>query len=581
MPRGDDTLEPANRRVRSFLSLFLLSTFVLLVLNALLSVYLWAPAADLRSVVRPLPESVGLMLLMWFAALLPRSARTRRRLLVGVGSLLGLLLGFALAEAFFRFYYARAFAPRGDIGMVRGALLLFFGDIGLLATILTPITLALLFLLLAGFGVVLSLLIGSVVRWSSSPESARVSHWAVAVCGASAIVVLLLTGVPASLSERVVLGWFGSGEAFVAVDLASAEQVRVDEDADYVFPGLRDRDIHIFAVEAYGYASVSRPELAAAINPHRERFAAALAGSGYQLRSSYLESPVAGGYSWLAEATLLTGQLINSQERFLRLAEAELPSLTGLLHEGGYYTLTVRPGTVHASWPEGWDLYRFEESIVAHDGDFAFAGPWFSYVPVTDQYAIWTGHKRVAELTAPGGAAEERPLLVYYQLVSSHTPFNAIPPLIDPWEALGDGSVYNERAAEIERFANTWTGGSQLDEGYVAAIGYVFDVLTDYVDRIMDHSRDPVIIVFGDHQPQRPIRSPDAFLSVPIHVASRDEAVMAAFEAIGYEPGMTSSEQPPHLHMKEFFATFAELARGPVMAPGGAPATGSEPPGGG
>lgn len=253
------------------------------------------------------------------------------------------------------------------------------------------------------------------------------------------------------------------------------------------------------------------------------------------------------------------------------LAERGFSTLTGMFQAGGYYTFTVRPGTVHSSWPEAWDHYRFEEALVAYDGDFSFRGPVFSYVRVTDQYAIWTGDRRIRELTAPGGAAADRPLLAYYQLVSSHTPFNAIPPIIEPWDALGDGSVYNERADEIVRFNSTWTGGSELVEGYVAAITYVFDVLTQYVDSIMDHGRNPVIIVFGDHQPQRPIRSPNAFLSVPIHVASRDDAILRQFELRGFESGMKSGEEPPHRHMTTFYPMLAELARTPVEGPAAAP----------
>lgn len=187
-------------------------------------------------------------------------------------------------------------------------------------------------------------------------------------------------------------------------------------------------------------------------------------------------------------------------------------------------------------------------------------GPWFSYVPVTDQFAIWTGEKRIRELTQPGGPASGRPVLAYFQLVSSHTPFNKIPPLIEDWDQLGNGDIYTQRAAEIRLFDNTWTGGTQLDEGYVAALGYVFDVLSDYVDRVMDRSRSPVIIVFGDHQPQRPIRSRDAVLSVPIHVASRDPEILRLFAEQGFEPGMVGSQQPPHAAMDTFFPMFSALA---------------------
>jgi hypothetical protein len=77
----------------------------------------------------------------------------------------------------------------------------------------------------------------------------------------------------------------------------------------------------------------------------------------------------------------------------------------------------------------------------------------------------------------------------------------------------------------------------------------------------MDFDRSPIIIVFGDHQAQRPIRSPNAALSVPIHVASRDAEVLALFEERGFQAGMRSTEAPPHMDMSEFFPMLAEIAR--------------------
>ncbi len=521
-------------------------------LNILLSTPVWFPAGRFALALRPVPESVAFALLIWWVRYSCRGRRTLPE--IALGSLLGLFLGFAVAEAFFQFYFARAFMPAGDIRMIRGALLLFLGDIGPVVDLLWPIVASLLLAILAVLGTLMVRVGGALLAIRMPPP-----RW---IVGAAALPLLGLAfvGVSPSLSARVVLGWFERPPDFVPVNV---ELEPTEDEAPvrrFALPGLLDRDLYIFVVEAYGYASFNQSELAREIDPYRRAYETALEANGYRTVSSFLESPVAGGYSWLAEATLLSGQLINSQERFLSLLDQELPTLTGMLHEAGYYTLTLRPGTVHGSWPEGWDLYRFEESLVAHDGDFGFKGPWFSYVPITDQFAIWTGERRVRELIGPGGSAEQRPLLAYYQLVSSHTPFNAIPPVIQPWSDLGDGSIYHERSNEIRRFDNSWTGGSELEIGYAAAVGYVFEVLTDYVARVMDRSRNPIIIVVGDHQPQRPIRAAANYKSVPIHVSSADPEVLAAFESRGFAEGMRSEDPPPHLHMKEFFAFFADLA---------------------
>jgi len=545
----------------------------LLGINALLSLYVWAPNAAPLSALVPLAET---LVLLWLSVLIHRglawksSVRSRRRRIgtVALGGITGLMLGFSAAEAFFQFYYARHFLPRSDIGMIRGALFLFFGDIGPVADILSPIVFVLTLILLAGVGTAIVAGFGAIVGRLRRPVVLA------AVVTLAAVPLAVAAGLPQSLAGMTAGSWFDRADAsFVSAGPDVPPQGTGDPETStaaggddppaerYTFPGLRDRDIYMFAVEAYGYAAFHREHISEQLEPTRQAFAEALREKGYEIRSSYMRSPVAGGYSWLAEATLLSGQWIDSQERFLQLSEADLPTLTGTLHEGGYYTFTVRPGTVHASWPEAWELYRFEEAIVAHDGDFNYVGPWFSYVPVTDQYAIWTGHKRIEELTALDGPAADTPLLAYYQLVSSHTPFNKIPPIIEDWQELGNGDVYNRRSDEIQGFNNSWTGGTELVEGYVAAQNYVFEVLTKYIDELLDHDRSPIIVVFGDHQAQRPIRSPNAALSVPIHVASRDPGVLALFEERGFQPGMRSTAPPPHMDMSDFFPMFAELAR--------------------
>ena len=532
-----------------------------LLLNVPLSVYVWAPVGRPLLMLVPLVESLLFLWLVVIIVVAVRRPAARRWLTVGAGALFGIFLGFAAAEAFFRFYYARAFSPRGDIGMIRGALLLFLGDIGPAVDVLTPVTTVVIFLLVMGVGAAIMSGARALLQLVYRPGRS------LALVSVVSLIGMLVAGLPNSLSALTVGSLFPTeSRGFVEIDVSEPPTPVNRPVPEYEFPGLKDRDIYLFAIEAYGYASVIRPRLAAEIDPHREKFEQALRAQGYSVVSSFLQSPVAGGYSWLAETTLLTGQWIDSQERFLELYGAGLPSLSGVLNAGGYYTYTVRPGTIHGEWPEGWDLFRFDELLIAHGDGFEYNGPWFSYVPVTDQFALWRGNTRVEQLTGPGGPAHDRPLLAYYQLVSSHTPFNRIPPIIRPWSDLGDGSVYNERADEIETFRNTWTGGSELEEGYVAAISYVFEVLTDYVSSVMNPEREPIIIVFGDHQPQRPIRSANAELSVPIHVASRDKDILALFEQSGFQPGMKSNQPPPHLRMDKFFPLFTDLASTPAAA---------------
>ena len=531
---------------------------ILLTFNAALSSHRWIHAVSPLVVIIPTAESLALL---WLVILSVHLGRIKRVITLGlVAALFAIMAIFSAAEAFFQFIYARPFSPAADVPMVRGGLLLLFGEIGALADTLAPLAIALIVVLFAAVGVAIggsgSLLLR---RWGTA-----VAPRALAVGATLPLLVGLAT--PQLLSANLIrsLTNDSSIEFVDPVQYSEPRNDRVEADpeaAEYAFAGLLDRDIYVFAVEAYGYAAFSRDELYRQLEPVFARFSEVLERHGYGIKSNYLLSPVAGGFSWLAEATFLSGQWINAQPRFEQLYENQVSTLSGMLHDGGYYTLTLRPGTVHGSWPEAWELYRFEEALVAYEGDFGYHGPGFSYVPITDQFAIWRAHKHIEQVRAPGGAAQQRPLLAYYQLVSSHTPFNRIPPYIEEWDALGDGTIYHERSDEILRFDNSWGGGSELDEGFVASISYVFTVLSEYIDRFIDHDRSPIIIVFGDHQPQRPIREQDAHLSVPIHIASRDAEILQRFARYGYTPGIRAEQPPPHPRMSEFFPMFAELAR--------------------
>lgn len=566
-----------RRALRS--PLMLIPLFLLM--NGGVTVHLWLGAGTGVRALVPVVEMV-LILLLIAGAVMARArgkAPAVRGVFLGLASLV-LATGFIFssAEALVRYIWGRSFVFRSDLPMVRSVLLLVFGDIGSVVDVLVPVTIALIALLVLGISAMLVFWTGRVLpRFTGAPVFLPLA--------ATLLLVFALAVPPVAGYERGVItpmvarGISESGRLELREISGAFPQTPVEEDrrreaeyepeippVPYVFPGVRDRDIHFFMIEAYGYAVFSRDRLQEKLSPYLDRLAAVLEEAGYGVAGNYVTAPVFGGFSWLAETTVLTGQLVDRQPKFEELLdisrEREVPSLTRMLHEGGYYTLAVKPGTVHGSWPEGWELFRFENSLVAYEGDFNYRGPWFSYVAVTDQHALWTTHNYLERERQPGGAAEDRPVYVHYQLVSSHTPFNRIPPYIENWEDLGDGSIYHERAEEILTFNNTWGGGTELDEGYSASIAYVLHVLAEYIERFLDHERDPILIFMGDHQPQRPIREQDAGASVPVHVASRDPELLRALKREGYERGLRTTQLPPHGHMMDFFPMLKRIARG-------------------
>lgn len=554
----------------------LVCSAVAVVPNIGFSIHLWVTRESLWWAMAPIFETLVFVWLM-AAAAISSVKRQRRGLAAAAAALFAIVVLFSAAEALFLYIYGRHFVPVADIPMARGGLLLLFGEIGALADVLTPIAIALI--------LAVAVAVGWSFAWITNRALQRVAQpllgAAVLTIFAGPLVVLL--GAPQVVSTALIRSLRPaasyefvevtthhdqhSGAAADAHDSPEtpATDAGVPEDresaAQYALPGIRDRDIYVFVIEAYGKAAFSRDTLYRELEPSYNALVEVLEREGYHIKSRFIESPVAGGFSWLAEATFLTGQNIDVEPKFDALLDSGAGSLPRMLYANNYYTMMVRPGTVHGRWPEGWDFYRFEDAMVAYDGDFGYTGPGFSFVPIPDQFAIWRAHKRLEEVRAEGGPAAERPIYIHYQLVSSHTPFNRIPPYIEDWDTLGDGSVYHERADEILTFDNTWGGGRELDEGYAASIEYVFTAISEYLDRFVDHEGDPILIFFGDHQPQRPIREADATLAVPIHVAARDREILGPLAEYGYTAGFTPQQQRPHPHFTEFYPMFAEIAR--------------------
>jgi arylsulfatase A-like enzyme len=297
----------------------------------------------------------------------------------------------------------------------------------------------------------------------------------------------------------------------------------------------------LFIIESYGYTAYSKPELFNRLEPFFLEREVSLRKNGYHIFSHFIGSPVIGGWSWLADATLLTGIRIDSQQKYKALLQSNAPSLPKLFQEAGYNTLLAAPGTVHGSWEEVRLFYGFDEDMLG--SDYVYNGPGFSFVPITDQ------RLKKDEITA---------CFVEYILVSSHGPFNRIPPYIENWEELGDGSIYND--LPMQYFDNDWYTGREYDEGYEAAIRYVLKVITEYLVQFIDD--ETLVVIVGDHQPKFPITERGSPLSVPVHVISRDRSLIELLVGHGYVESLIPSQSPPHPGMETFYQTFMDVING-------------------
>ena len=162
----------------------------------------------------------------------------------------------------------------------------------------------------------------------------------------------------------------------------------------------------------------------------------------------------------------------------------------------------------------------------------------WSFMP--DQFAIDTMHRReIAPRLGPGAAGKE-PLYLAYFLTTSHHPWAVIPPLVEDWSKIGDGSVYGELTAR--QFGNQFVAGDAYKPAYRTSIEYSLQTIASYL-RLLPADDRSLIFIMGDHQPRRPVADikKDPWY-VPVHVLSRDAAAVDRFSRLGYRPGFTPAE---------------------------------------
>jgi len=487
-------------------------------------------------------------------------ATTRRRWLSVSASVLVMivstvLLLFGFGEFVTRLIYQRGFDPWVDIAFISVGLDLLFAGVSNHAELYEIVAIILFFVLAAGISYLTLYAARRILR---SIRKTALAGFA-ALLPISIVVLFLAPGPP--MAARIAAHLRPPPmEELSSPDVApppavEAAQAAAEESAAsrrYRFEGIKDANVLLFFFESYGYTAYSRDALYAPIAPLLADLEVKLAGDGFGIASSFIESPVSGGFSWIAESTLLTGLWIDSQASYDDLMANDVPSIPRILNDGGYHTLVAMPAVTKGDWSEGINFYSYDDHLYARD--FDYVGPVFSYVAVPDQFAIWKTERRIEAFRRQS----DRPVYAQFVLVSSHAPFSIIPEMVEPWDRLGDGSIYDTLPKQT--FDNGWFQGKQYDEGYVASLKYVLEAIGEYLLKYIDD--DSIIIVVGDHQPKRPVREADAPKSVPIHIITRQRSAIQYFIDNGYTPGIIPRAEPPHKKMSSFFRLFAGLLTG-------------------
>ena len=167
-------------------------------------------------------------------------------------------------------------------------------------------------------------------------------------------------------------------------------------------------------------------------------------------------------------------------------------------------------------WPQGSSFYHYDK--VYDRRNVGYRGPTYAYASMPDQYVLLALQRlELAQTHRP-------PLFAEVDLVSSHTPWTRIPPLIK-WSDVGDGSIFNSLPVD--------ESGSErrASSGYGRSIEYTLRALSRSSSTTAD--KNLVLVVLGDHQPATIVTGDGASHDVPISIIAHDPAVLRPDRRVG------------------------------------------------
>ena len=511
--------------------------------------------------------SVPIEGLLWVALLLilPTKAKSVAATLVGLA--LGLLsIGKLLDMGFFA-VLARPFDPLLDWKLLDDAMRFLAGAIGAgpaIGSLAVAITLSTALVIFMTRSV--QHLSRLVLRHNSAAARAIVVL-AVLWLTCALLAIQVVPGVPiaveassAYLHTRSQSTPTGSQELQSIATEVSADAFQKTPPKD-LLAGLRGKDVIVAFVESYGRDAVEDPEFASQVGNVLDAGDHRLRSAGFTSRSAFLTSPTAGGSSWLAHATLLSGLWIDNQQRYDDLAASQRLTLTRAFQGAGWRTVGVMPGN-DSTW-EGSGSLGYDQIYGA--GDMEYQGPRFSWASMPDQYALSKFED------AERSSQDRPPVMAEITLVSSHAPWEPIPQLVG-WGEVGDGSVFDTMAAPGDPPEAILTRNpARVRAAYLASVEYSLSTLISYVETYGDENL--VLVFLGDHQPSPIVTGRDASRDVPIGIVANDPSVIERIAPWGWQQGLQPDQKAPVWRMDAFRDRFLTAFDAAVPASQGSPMT--------
>ena len=324
--------------------------------------------------------------------------------------------------------------------------------------------------------------------------------------------------------------------------------------ARHSLAGLNGADVLLLFAESYGACTLDDPAQAAALAPARDAFMRQIEAGGRGVVSARVVSPTFGGASWLAHAALLAGVDTHDPGDYERLLASRRPSLVSHFKAEGWRTVNWMPG-LQKPWLEGsfWGFDRYGDA-----GSIGYRGlPW-GHWRVPDQTAL--ALLDAQELAAP--PPQREPRLMVMATLASHMPFVPLPPLLPELAQALDPKAYTPQQLEAALRVPGTSRDHSGTPAYLESLRYTFRWLGGYLDHGAPEAL--VTVLIGDHQPWAVVSGTEATWDVPVHIISRDPALLARLEARGFVPGLVPPKQPAARPMHELTALLLDVFDAPA-----------------
>jgi hypothetical protein len=475
---------------------------------------------------------------------LPR--RPRQVVALVLGALLGLVSVAKVLDMGFFSTLARRFDPISDWGFLPPAvdyLERTYGHTSSMLAVIGAIVVAVAVLVLTAL---------SVLRLSSVAARHRTGSLRAVAALAVVWVLLAVFGVTVVKGEPVA-SYSAADIAYgdvsqVAADLRDQQtfQQRFADDpyaatpANHLLTGLRGKNVLLTFVESYGRVAIQDSDIAGPIDALLDAGTSSLKAAGFTARSAFLTSATFGGGSWLAHSTMQSGLWVDSEQRYTQLTASTRFTLATAFKRAGWDTADVLPANRY-DWPEG-AFYGYGQIIDSRN--MGYQGKTYSFQSIPDQYTM-SALQRM-EFATP----RPTPLFAEIDLVSSHAPWEPVPPVVD-WNTIGNGAIFNGAKGAGDPTATVFRQSvDKVHADYAQTVEYSLTTLIRYLETYGDNNT--VMVFLGDHQPAPIVSGEDADRDVPITIVAKDPAILNQISSWGWQEGLRPNPNAPVWRMDTF-----------------------------